>query len=189
MKKPRVFVDASVLIAAVLGKTGASQVLFKLAKNHFLEIILTDEIIREGMQSLARKYGQEKALVLHQMLNDHKQVILATPSKIDLDKFDSLITDHCDRHVLAGAQKYKAEYLVTLDRKHFFTEKMLNTRLDFRIMLPGDFLKEFRQNISKWFFANKGREEYRRRGSVPRNDKQIPNQVRDDNKNVPIGTL
>ncbi|MFH1854937.1 MAG: putative toxin-antitoxin system toxin component, PIN family [bacterium] len=149
MKSPRVFIDASVLIAAVLGKTGASRVLFELAKKHYLEIILTSEIIQEAKQSLARKYGQDEVQALCRILNDRKQAVRPALSNTDLDKFDSLIADPADRHVLAGAQKYRAEYLVTLDRKHFFTRKLFHARLNFQIMLPGDFLREFRQNISK----------------------------------------
>ncbi len=149
MKPPRVFIDASVLIAAVLGKMGASRVLFEFAKKRYLEIILTSEIIQEAKQSLARKYGQDEVQALCQILDDHEQAVKPTLPSTDLGKFDSLIADPSDRHVLAGAQKYRAEYLVTLDRKHFFTRKLFHARLNFQIMLPGDFLGEFRQNISK----------------------------------------
>ncbi len=43
---------------------------------------------------------------------------------------------------MAAAVKGKVDVLLTLDRKHFLTPTVLQAGLSFRIMAPGNFLRD-----------------------------------------------
>jgi predicted nucleic acid-binding protein len=47
-----------------------------------------------------------------------------------------------DAHVLAAALRSEADVLLTLDRRHFMTEKVRDAGLGLKIATPGDFLRE-----------------------------------------------
>ena len=64
--------------------------------------------------------------------------IIDTPQ--DLSRYDDIISLK-DRHVLASAISSKASFLITLDRKHFFTKEIKNADLPIEIMTPGEFLE------------------------------------------------
>lgn len=141
--KPVVLIDASVLIAATLKETGASRVIFDLAGKNFIEIILTDLIFKEAHRNLKAKYGSAELLTLFQLLKDFKEQIKPHAEESDYSKLVDLIEPK-DFHILVAAQKHQVDYLITLDKKHFFTNKLHNAKLSFQILLPGDFLSEFR---------------------------------------------
>ena len=51
----RLFLDTSVLFAATLSSTGASREIFRLALNDELALVLSDYVLMEMRQALARK--------------------------------------------------------------------------------------------------------------------------------------
>lgn len=149
MKKcPRVFFDTCVLIASVLNDEGASHFIIELGKKGFIEIIITTKVIEEARNSLLRKYGKNKVLDLYDTVTTLKTSIHTTLETINENKFIEIISDSKDYHILAGADKYCVDYLLTFDRRHFFTSKIKNANLPFEILLPGDFLKLFRKTFT-----------------------------------------
>ncbi len=142
----RVFADASVVVAATLSPNGGSRVIFNLSKVGLIKLILTEEIVKEARLSIKKKYGKEKLLPFYHILGDLKENIYPTPSDKEIEAFTKIITDKKDRHVLAGAEKYQADVLVTLDKQHFFTEIIRSSKLSFNIQLPGDYLESYRQH-------------------------------------------
>lgn len=146
LKKPVVLIDANVLIAATLKETGASRVIIDLARKNFIEIILTDLIFKEAHRNLKAKYGNVELLTFFQLLKDFKEQIKPHAEESNYPEFIDIIEPK-DFHVLAAAQKYQVNYLVTLDKKHFFTDQLRSAKLSFKILLPGDFLNEFRESL------------------------------------------
>lgn len=146
-EKPKVFLDTSVLIAAVLNEAGASRIVIELSKKDLIKIIITNTVIQEARSNLLKKYGKHKVLDLYNTISALKNSIQLAPEASDENKFVNIISDPKDYHILAGANKYRADYLLTFDRRHFFTAKIKNTHLTFRIVLPGDFLKTYRHKF------------------------------------------
>lgn len=144
---PKVFVDASVVVSAVLSKAGASHALFELEKVGFVELIFTEEVIKEARLSIKKKYGGERLESFYLLLGEYKQNILHDPTVREINSFTGIISDDRDRHVLAGAKKYDVDVLVTLDRRHFFTKQVEDANVPFHIQLPGDFLSDLRELI------------------------------------------
>jgi putative PIN family toxin of toxin-antitoxin system len=141
----KVFIDASVVIAAVLSDSGGSALIFKLAKKKYVDIILTERVVQEAHNSLNKKYGSESVLNLFNLLTEFKSNIKSSPKDNECLKYQELIMDEKDCHILAGADKYQTKYLLTLDKKHFFTAKLQAANLPFLILTPGDFLQELRK--------------------------------------------
>lgn len=144
-EKTVVLIDASVLIAATLKETGASRAIVDLVQKKFIEIILTDLIFKEAHRNLKTKYGSAELLTFFQLLKDFKEHIKPHAAESNFPESVDLIEPK-DFHVLAAAQKYQVNYLVTLDKKHFFTDQLQNAKLSFQILLPGDFLGEYRKS-------------------------------------------
>lgn len=145
-EKPVALIDASVLIAATLKETGASRVVIDLAQKNFIRMILTDYIFKEAHRNLKAKYGNAELLTFFQLLKDFKEHVKPHASESDFPEFVDLIEPK-DFHVLSAAKKYQVNYLVTLDKKHFFTDQLRSAKLSFKILLPGDFLNEFRESL------------------------------------------
>jgi len=143
-EKLKVFLDTSALIAAILNQGGASRIIVELGKKKFINLILTPKVIQEARNNLLKKYGKNKILDLYRTISDLKKDIYPQPVAKEENKFIDIISDPKDCHILAGATKYRVDYLLTFDRRHFFTDKIKNARLSFEIMLPGDFLKIYR---------------------------------------------
>jgi len=143
-EKPKVFLDTSVLIAAILNQQGASRVILELAKKDLIDIVFTTKVVQEARHNLLKKYGNHKVLDLYNTVSDLKRNIQPAPEIKSENKYIDIISDHKDCHILAGAEMYQADYLLTFDRKHFFTVKIKNAQLPFEIILPGNFLKMYR---------------------------------------------
>lgn len=61
----------------------------------------------------------------------------------EIAKFKKLLPDK-DIPILFGAIVSGANFLITLDRKHFLeNEKLKKLKLPFKIVNPGDFLREY----------------------------------------------
>jgi len=146
IKHYKIFIDTSVLIAATLSNSGASKMIFRLANKKYLTIMLTEKVVQEANKIMRKKYGQIEISDLINLLSDFKKSILLSPSKNEENQFKDIILDQNDTHILAGAKKYQADIILTLDKKHFFSNKILKAKLPYTIKLPGDFLKELRKN-------------------------------------------
>lgn len=143
------FIDTSVLIAAVLGQFGASRYIFRLAEKGLIKIILTEKVLKEAKRNLLAKYNQERLEEMITLLAGHKESIMPDAIERKELEFLDLINDPDDIHILTGAKNYKVDYLITLDRKHFFTKKLKQAHLSFKIMLPGEFLKFLRSKFER----------------------------------------
>lgn len=147
-EKPKVFLDTSVLIAAILNRQGASHFIIELGKKDLIKIVITAKIIQEARSNLLKKYGRHKVLDLYNTVSALKKCVHSTPDSKDENKFLNIISDPKDCHILAGANKYSVDFLLTFDRRHFFTIKIKSAQLPFEIMLPGNFLKMYRDKLS-----------------------------------------
>jgi predicted nucleic acid-binding protein len=113
---PRLFLDASVFIAAAGPHTGASALVLALCRHGRARAVSSRLILREAERNIQSKLGANALLRFYQEI-----------ATLDLD--------------LAAALKGTVEVLLTLDRKHFLTARVLQAGLPFAILTPGDFLR------------------------------------------------
>lgn len=113
--KIKIFIDSCVILTAVADeKSKSAELLRKCEQGDFL-CFISKQVIEECRNKLDKYPGYLKRF--DKLLGFLKQVKV---SDDDIKKYDT-IKDINDRHVLAGAVNCNADYIVTLDWKHFLS--------------------------------------------------------------------
>ena len=54
------------------------------------------------------------------------------------------IIEEKDAPILYGAKQCKVDFLITLDKKHFFTDRLRKEKFPFKISTPGEFINNYK---------------------------------------------
>ncbi len=136
---PRLFLDASVFIAAAGSRTGASAMVLALCRHGHARAVSSRLVLREAERNIQSKLGADALLGFYHEIAALGIDLVEAPTPQEVAAQSQLI-DPKDAHVLAAALKGRVEALLTLDRKHFLTPRVLQAGLPFAIVTPGDFL-------------------------------------------------
>ncbi len=139
--KPRLFVDADVLIAASASTTGASHVLLRLSDLTVIQCIISKQVTIEAERNLQRKLPQ--ALPLFRLLIASAVEQVDDPSAADLLPF-AAHAETKDVPILAAACLHNCHYLVTFNVRHFFPPTQTIT-----VLRPGEFLLRLREQLEQ----------------------------------------
>ncbi|MEY4747363.1 MAG: hypothetical protein RLZZ416_412 [Candidatus Parcubacteria bacterium] len=139
--RPRVFVDSSVLIAALLSADGGSA--YALREKHSGFVLLINEYVLEEVRDVLDGKLQRFAhlsATLFLLIGFAGIRVLPNPSKRDVAKLFRHISKK-DAPILASALR-NAEYLLTLDNE-FFSEKIIRiaNQKGLKIVKPGDLIR------------------------------------------------
>lgn len=141
----KVFLDANIYFAGTRSPKGGSGFILELARRQKIEIITVSYVLLEAEQNIIKKLSP-------QYLNQHYQNLLEIKPKIQSIEFVTLkeinrlrkLIPSKDIPILLGAILSGCRFLITLDRKHFLNnEKLKGIELPFRILNPGEFLREY----------------------------------------------
>lgn len=135
-----VFLDSSVWFAAAFSVSGGSNKVVRCLVAENITVIMTKQIIAETVRNLQVK-GNPVALERFFELYARIHPTVAEP-KLSLIKEAETVISHKDAPILAGAKASDCKYLVTLDRRHFFTDEVVQFAKPTKILLPIDFLKQ-----------------------------------------------
>ncbi|MCD6412359.1 PIN domain-containing protein [bacterium] len=143
IRKTKVFLDSSVVIAAVLSFSGSSFALIRnsLFKNY--QLFLLEYVLEECFRVLYIKYPT-KLPILIAFLTAFPFQIAKDPSQKEVEKVIDIINPE-DAPILAGAIKYQAKYLITLDKKDFLVQKVIGfaEKHKISVITPKEFLSKF----------------------------------------------
>lgn len=137
---PRLFLDASVFIAAAGSRTGASAMVLAVCRHGRAKAVSSRLVLREAERNIHGKLGTDALLRFYQDIGVLGLELVEAPSPHEIAAQSELISPK-DAHVLAAALKGRVEALLTLDRKHFLTARVLQAGLPFAILTPGGFLR------------------------------------------------
>ncbi len=147
MSRANLFLDSSALFSGIISANGAARVLLLLAETGYIQIIISEQVIAETERAIARKVPQA--------LNDFRQAILESkasivhnPSREDVAAHSNLISHPADIPIVLAAMQAGADYLVTLNRKHFIDDPGVAQRSNLSIGTPGDALAWVRGKIA-----------------------------------------
>lgn len=116
LKTQVVFFNASVIIAGFISVNGGSAKLLRYVKENKIKGIISeiiyDEVVRKSQKTGLSTNEIKRKLFL--IFDNIKKV----PDANLVKKFNSFIIDLGDSHVLASSFEAKADFLVTLDKKH-----------------------------------------------------------------------
>lgn len=139
---PRLFCDASMLIASAGSKTGASALALDLCRHGSCEAVCSRLVLLEAERNIKAKMEPHALLRFYHEIASLDLELVEAPSEDEIAAQRRII-DPKDAHVLAAALKGKATFLLTFDRKHFMVPAVLEAGLPFSIMTPGDFLRHW----------------------------------------------
>lgn len=134
-----VFLDANVLIAAALSPGGGSFRLITEAQQSGFFLFASAYVLDETIKNLKEDYPSYLTRLKWLLLSSGLKV-LSNPLQKELVKAMKLI-DFKDAPVLAATLQHKMDFLITLDRGHFFTQQLAQANLPCEILTPGDFIK------------------------------------------------
>lgn len=125
--KPVVFFDASVIIAGLLNPHGGSGKIIRWVKEKkiigLISIIIVEEVKKHIVKTDIESYF----------------IVANSPSKRNVRKYNNIVIDQGDSHVLASALELGVDYLVSLDRKHILVLK--NKIKKFLIISPKELIE------------------------------------------------
>ena len=140
MSCPRLFLDASVWIAAAGSSIGASALVLSVCLEGHAHAVTSRIVLREAERDIRAKLGSDALVGFYQRLASVPLELPKDPTPKEI-AVQSQIIDAKDAHVLAAALGAGVDVLLTLDRKHFFCRKVREAGLLFSITTPGDFLR------------------------------------------------
>lgn len=139
-----VFVDSSVLFSAVNSPTGGSSKIFTLKH---IKLITSTVVLAETERNVRNKlhdYHLERFF----MLVDKIEIIKQLPDNRLIAKAKKVIAQK-DSVILAESKKSDADFLVTLDRKHFLTKPAAEFLLPQKAVTPKFIIEIIEKNSWK----------------------------------------
>jgi predicted nucleic acid-binding protein len=139
-RKPEVFLDTSVIIAAVLSPTGGARKLFLLAEAGLINLVVGSIVLRECETVVRRKVPASLPILAH--LLELGRVEIANRLSADFIALALEVVNYePDAYVFAEALSVAPDWFVTHDKAHFL-KGMPDSSFDFQIGTPGDFIQE-----------------------------------------------
>lgn len=135
-KIPKVFFNASVILAGLKSPLGGSGKILKWSRQKKIKALASELILDEVLRNVARI-----GLTEDQVAKSIKEIflIVPAPNAALVKNFHKISVNVGDSHVLAGSTETKADFLVTLDKKHLL---VLKDRIKaFKIVSPGELIE------------------------------------------------
>ena len=135
----RIFLDTSALLSGLNSPSGASGLIISLFKLKKIELILSPEVLREAERIIPTKFPLLRDSLIELLM--HKPIITKKLTKKQLQSAYAII-DSEDAPILKGAMQEDVDVLVTLDKRF---QKLAHSRVTLPILLPGEFIRAFRE--------------------------------------------
>lgn len=146
-----VFLDANIYYSASRSPLGGSAELCRIIRARKLKIYATSLVLLEAERNIRKKEPATLHLAFYKLIENLKPKIINIDQRRAEDNFLKIINSK-DTYVLEGARRARVDYLVTLDKKDFFTKKVKGAKLPFEILTPGQLILKLREaliNLSK----------------------------------------
>ena len=134
--KKTVFFNASVILAGLKSPAGGSGKLLSWSKDNKINGIISEIVLDEAIRH-AGDVGLRPGNIQLAIRIIFKW-IQAAPEKENVAKFNKIVGDPGDAHVLASCHEAKTDFLVTLDKKHLL---ILQKKIKWvKIVSPGELI-------------------------------------------------
>ncbi len=139
MNGTKVFVDSDVIISSLISEKGAAHLLLNEQESNFV----ISSVSRKEVEKVANRLGIEQD-ELQVLIKKRLKIIKLAPDlkKIKSD-FKDYASDPNDTHIIAGASRAKAKFLLTYNLKHFKRQK-INEDLGIVVLTPAQYLQYLR---------------------------------------------
>ena len=141
----KVFLDSSVVFAAVLSPTGGARKLFQLGEAGLLRLFIGPNVLRE-CEEVVRRKSLVSLPTLAQLLAIGRVETTPAPTRKMVEIARSMVGYEPDAFVLAEAISAEPDWFVTHDKEHFLKEKQ-ELKLSFAIGTPGDLIQSIKDDL------------------------------------------
>jgi len=135
----RLFLDASVLIAAAASPTGGSALVIEFCKERKATPLASRLVLIEAERNIRKKFEESVLVRYYNTLAELDPLVLPIPGQQEIEEALKVIRPK-DAHDLAAAQSGEASHLITLDRKHFLTDELCKAIRPILACTPGEYL-------------------------------------------------
>lgn len=135
----RIFLDTSVIIAAVLSSTGGARQVFYLGEAGVLNLMVGPNVLREADEVVRRKVPVTLPLLAQLLAAGHVETA-PKPTLKQVETAQALVQYPPDAHVLAEAIAAQPAWFITHDKKHFLNQRR-KIKLSFKIGTPGELIQ------------------------------------------------
>ena len=142
VRRWRIFLDTSALIAGVVSPTGAAREVLRLAEARIIDLVVSRQVLTEADRNLSSK--------LPAALTDYRALLVRLAPHVVEDPSVRAVREAArvihqkDAPSLAAARVADVDYLVSWDTRHFRTDAV-RSFVRFPVVTPGEFLRSFRQ--------------------------------------------
>lgn len=134
----KVFVDASVILAALGSKTGGSSLVLHLGAKEKLDLTTSQAVIEEirrNTHKISVPWTNMERLIIKSRIS-----VVPAPGHAQVEKYERIVGEK-DAHVLASAIISKAQILITLDKKHILQAEVKQKAKNVELLTPGELLQ------------------------------------------------
>jgi predicted nucleic acid-binding protein len=142
----KVFMDTSVVFAAILSPIGGARKLFQLGEAGFLKLTVGPNVLRE-CESVVRKKMPASLPTLARLLDTGRVETAPAPIDEGIQFARSPVSHEPDAYVLAEAIRAAPDWFVTHDKEHFLKESSM-TSLPFHVGTPGDLIQSLKDDLA-----------------------------------------
>ena len=144
--KLNLFLDSSALLAGLVSAGHAAQVLLLLGASGHVGLTTSHDAIQEIEHTLARLAPQTLD-AFRQALQDARVRVLPGPSPEEVAAHSGLVSPPADLPIVLAAKHSGAGCLVTVTRRHFFTDTEVPLRTGLATADPAGALVMVRQGL------------------------------------------
>lgn len=137
-KNRKIFLDTSVIFAAVLSEKGGARKVFLLGEAGVLQLIVGRNVLRECEDVIRRKVPESLPRLAY-LLEMGGIEITASSHGDFVDQAKTIVSYEPDAFVLGEAMAADPDWFITHDKAHFLDAKN-TSNLAFRVGTPGDLL-------------------------------------------------
>jgi len=144
--KINVFLDTSVLFAAVYSETGGSRLILKLGEAGAVQLWVGPWVLREAEEVIKRKSPRSKTFFA--LLLNRSRVKIGQEAREKAIARAMAVVDYSpDAQVVAEALDVGVDYFVSFDREHILENPNVE-KLPFPVGTAGDFLAWYRARLA-----------------------------------------
>ena len=140
MKK--VFLDSSVLVAASASTSGASALILGYCRKMNIKGCVSLDVVGEARKNINLKFGIKEKNRFKFFLKHARLAITNQATFENISEAEKVIAPK-DAPILAAYKDSSAEFLITLDRKHFLKPEVANFVKGKKILTPGEFVQKY----------------------------------------------
>lgn len=146
MAKFKVFLDANVWFSAAMSSQGGSFLICRLAGEGLIQTVTNRHVLDEAERNLLLKAPKKLNAYFALLAKTKPEVNNLLPDDDIARTLGSLLPPK-DKPVIFGALDAKADFLVSLDKKHILQPKLRALSWPFKIVSTKEFLEIFRKEF------------------------------------------